>query len=81
VVVLDCIADSRGSYEHIGSHIHGLEVGDSPVHRAVAAVEADMNLEELVVYSGPGVDPGTHSLQVVAVAALDFVGFGVVEVL
>jgi hypothetical protein len=78
VVVLDCIADSRDSYEHIGSHIHGLEVEGSPAHKAVAAVEADMDLE---AYSGPGVDPGTRSLQTVAVAGLDFADFGAVEAL
>ena len=78
MVVLDYIADSRDSYEHIGSHIHGLEVEDNPVHKAVAAVEADMDLE---AYSGPDVDPGTRSLQMVAVAGLDFAGSGVAEAL
>lgn len=79
VVVLDCIADSRGNYEHIGSHTHGLEVEDNP---AVAVAEVGMDLEEPVAYSGPGVDPGTHSLQgVVAVAALDFADFEVAEAL
>jgi hypothetical protein len=77
VVVLDCIVDSRDSYEHIGSHIPGLEVGDNPAHKAVAAAAAaDTDLE---AYSGPGVDPGTRSLQMVAVAALDFADFGVAE--
>jgi len=55
-----------------------LEVGDNPVHKAVAAAEPDMDLE---AYSEPGVDPGTRSLQMVAVAGPDFAGFGVAEAL
>lgn len=82
VVALDCIADSRDSYEHIGSHIHGLEVGGNPAHKVVAVAGVDMDLEKPVAYSEPGVGLGTHSLQeVVAVAALDFADFEVAEVL
>jgi len=79
---LGCIAGNKGSYEHIGSHNLDLEVEYSPAHRAVVAAGVDKDLLAFEVYSELDMGLDIHSCQgAVAVAALDFAGSEVAEVL